>query len=80
MADVKIRNLDDSVVATYRARASHAGRSLEEELRIVLTDVAFAKRRALADHLAEFQEKLRREYGEFPDSTPLIRAERDERG
>ena len=80
MADVKIRNLEESVVASYRARARQAGRSLEEELRVFLTESALARRRALADELAAFQEELRRKYGELPDSTPLIRAERDERG
>ena len=45
MADVKIRKLDDWVVASFRACARQAGRSLEEELRQFLTEAARERRR-----------------------------------
>jgi plasmid stability protein len=80
MADVKIRKLDDWVVASFRARARQAGRSLEEELRQFLTEAARERRRDFADKLEAFTEKLRSKYGEMPDSTPLIREGRDEFG
>ena len=80
MADVKIRKLDDWVVASFRARAKQAGRSLEEELRQFLTEAARERRRRFAAKLEAFSEELRAKYGEMPDSTPLIREIRDEFG
>jgi plasmid stability protein len=80
MADVKIRNLEDWVVSSFRARARAAGRSLEEELRQFLTEAVRERRKRLVDQLDAFAEQLRAEYGEMPDSTPLIREGRDELG
>ena len=80
MADVKIRRLDDWVVESFRARARQAGRSLEEELRQHLTETARERRRRFAAELEELNAKLREKYGELPDSTPLIREERDQYG
>jgi plasmid stability protein len=51
MRQVLIRNVDDSVVATLRARATARGVSLEAELRDVLTRAAGHPR---ADLAAEF--------------------------
>jgi plasmid stability protein len=77
MADVKIRDLDDHLVAFYRQRAAHKGVSLEEELRQTLAEErARVREQALTEidaHLAEME----RRYGVLPDSTPGIRAERD---
>ncbi len=78
MADVKIRKLDDWVVQSFRAQARRAGRSLEEELRQTLTEVARARRAALVDEINAFRESLRARYGMMTDSTPLIREIRDE--
>lgn len=78
MADVKIRKLDDWVVQSFRAQARRAGRSLEEELRQTLTEVARARRAALVDEINAFRESLRARYGTMTDSTPLIREIRDE--
>jgi plasmid stability protein len=80
MADVKIRKLEDWVVACFRARARQAGRSLEEELRQFLTEAARERRQRFADELDAFTEQLRSKYGEMPDSTPLIREGRDDFG
>ncbi len=80
MAEIRIRSLDDSIVAALRLRAKQHGRSLEAELRALLTREALGSRRALLDKLDRFRETLRAEYGAFPDSTPMIRAERDRRG
>lgn len=52
MGQVLIRNLDDSVIAALKARASARGHSLEAELRDLLTRVAGAPRAYLADELA----------------------------
>lgn len=40
MADVKVRGLREDVVEFHRAQARAAGRSLEEELRRRLTEIA----------------------------------------
>ena len=45
MAQVLIRNLDESVVKKLRARAKANGRSLEAELRLVLEAEATSARR-----------------------------------
>ena len=79
MAEVKIRKLDDWVVESFRARARQAGRSLEEELRQLLTETA-RERRLLVAELDELNAELREKYGELPDPTPLIREERDRYG
>lgn len=78
MADVKIRRLDEWVVEAFRARAKQAGRSLEEELRQTLTEVARMRRTALVDEINAFREGLKARYGEMADSTPLIRQMRED--
>jgi plasmid stability protein len=80
MAEVKIRKLDDWVVESFRARAQAGGRSLEEELRRTLSEIARQRRRAYVAKLRKLQQDLRAKYGEMPDSIPLIREDRDERG
>jgi plasmid stability protein len=80
MADVKIRKLPDWVVASFKARAEHEGRSLEEELRNLITDEATKRRQETVRKLAAFRGKLRRKYGELSDSTPGIREDREARG
>jgi plasmid stability protein len=80
MADVKVRNLPDWVVASIRARAEHEGRSLEEELRVLITDDAKKRRQETIRELKAFQNKLRKKYGVLSDSTPGIREDRQARG
>lgn len=77
MTDVRVRNLDDKVVGELRDRARQHGRSLEAELRHLLTDEAFRPRREIAERLDQFRTSLRAELGTLPDSTPGIRAWRD---
>lgn len=80
MADVKVRNLADDIVEAFKARASSAGRSLEEELRQTLTEEIRRERREFIQRLAEDDRRLRAEYGVMPDSTPGIRADRERHG
>lgn len=80
MADVKVRKLDDWVVEAIKARARRAGRSLEEELRRVITDTALKAQHEFADRSAAWRKAMRRKHGTFSDSTPLIREDRDTRG
>ena len=80
MGDVRVRNLEDGVVAALKARARLHGTSLEAELRGILTREAFRPRRELADKLRQFQEELTAAHGLLPDSTPGVREERDRIG
>ena len=56
MANVTVRNLDDAVVETLKERARANNRSLEGELRQILTDAARPAEpfdlRALAERIA----------------------------
>jgi plasmid stability protein len=76
---VKIRKLPDWVLEAHRARAAQEGVSLEEELRIVLTEAALKPKFEFAAKSAEFTAGLRAKYGTFSDSTDLIREDRQER-
>nr|WP_255586578.1 hypothetical protein [Hephaestia mangrovi] len=73
--------MDDAVVADYKQAAAEHGRSLEAELRDVLTN-ARPKRRLSKAELIALSERLR---AATPlssakiDSTDLIRADRDAR-
>lgn len=81
MADLKVRQLDDSVADALRVRADRKGVSLEEEVRITLTASVEAKRRAFLRRA----KSIRAAVGDSPgkaslDSARLIRKERDTRG
>lgn len=80
MQDVRIRNLNDDVVRELKSQAKRLGKDWQGFLHDALTEAALRPRRELAAELKEFREELRVEYGEMPDSTPLIREERDQWG
>jgi plasmid stability protein len=80
MPEVKIRKLPDWVVEIFRLRAENAGHSLEEELRLLLTETALQPKQDRAMELASFREMLRRKYGTLRDSTEDIRRDRETRG
>lgn len=76
MANVTIRNLDDSVVEALKQRARDHHRSLEAELREILESAAQYRRRA------EFIAAMDRLRAMTPDihqtnSTELVRQDRD---
>lgn len=80
MSEVRVRNLDENVVAELKARARRAGISLEATLREILRQEAFRPRRELASKLEKFHAELEAKHGLLPDSTPGIREERDRIG
>jgi plasmid stability protein len=80
MAEVKIRDLPDWVVAAHKSKAQQAHRSLEAELRRLLTEAALAPQQAFPQRAAAFRERLRRKYGALSDSTAQIRKDREARG
>jgi antitoxin FitA len=68
MAVMTIRNLDDEVREKLRIRAAQHGRSMEAEVRAILTDaVASPIERTLADVLADLVEAGRGGDFEIPD-------------
>jgi plasmid stability protein len=80
MADVKIRKIPDWVVLHYQARARQAGRSVEEELRLLLTEDALRPQREFAEEADRLRRALFERHGLFSDSVELIREERERRG
>lgn len=76
MAQVLVRNLDDEVVARLRERARRTGRSLEQQLREILTAAAEPEREEI---LAEM-DRIRAMTPPVPqtDSSDLIREDRDQ--
>ncbi len=77
MATVTIRNLDDAVVRTLKARAKAHHRSLEAELREVLARTAAEYERVA--RLREEAARIRAMTPDVPqtDSAALIREDRD---
>jgi len=80
MSELRIRKLEECVTAALRARARRHGRSLEEELRVLLREDVLREKKALAERAAGRLEKLRQKYGTFSDSTAYIREDRDAPG
>lgn len=76
MAQVKIRNLDDDVLAVLKHRASIENRSLEEELRRILTLAAQTERSDFIREARSFQESSTA-FGSQIDSVTLLREDRD---
>ena len=77
MAKLTIRNLDDEVVKRLKKKAKDNGRSLEAELRVLLSETANRltgkEARALADRIAA----MTPEGVKQTDSAELLREDRD---
>lgn len=75
MAQVIVRNLPDEVVARLKARAAEQKRSLEQELRQILSEAARPSRAEILadlDRIRAMTPKVTQ-----TDSAELIREERD---
>jgi plasmid stability protein len=77
MGQLLIRGVDDTVIQSLKERAAKHGRSLEAELRLVLTEAARPSRAKLIKELAEIRAMTPRVSG--PLAEDLIRESRDER-
>ena len=75
-SQVIVRNLDAGVVAELKRRAKRKGRSLERELRILLTRAARPER---AELIAEADRIRAMTSGPLEDSVSLLRQDRDSR-
>ena len=80
MSELRVRNMDDWVVAELKAQAKAHGQSLEAELRDRLREVALRSRREMAERAARLRSAIAQEHGLLPDSAAAIRADRDARG
>jgi len=77
MGQVLIRGVDDVVLQSLKERATEHGRSLEAELRVVLTEAARPSRAALIKELEEIRAMTPNVPG--PLAEDLVREGRDER-
>ncbi len=75
MAQILVRNLDDSVVADLKRVAERHGRSLEAEVREVLTAATRSERTELVRRAAELRARNGPQTGS--DSVELIREDRE---
>ena len=76
MADALIRNLDEDLLADYRAEAQASGRSLQAVLHEGLKR-GRPRRRLTRDELLALSQELTSTMPETSDSTPYIRWMRD---
>jgi plasmid stability protein len=75
MAQVIVRNLPDEVVARLKARAAGRKRSLEQELRDILSEAARPSREEILADIDRIRAMTPRKLQS--DSTDLIREDRD---
>jgi plasmid stability protein len=80
MAELRIRKLDDWVTSWLKAQAGMHGRSLEKELRELLTETVRTRKKQIADELLDGLETLEKRHWRFTEGTKGIREERDRRG
>ncbi len=76
VSQVIVRNLDERVVAELKRRAKQGGRSLEAELRVILTEAARPHRSEL---IAQADRVRSMTPGSLEDSVTLLRRDRDSR-
>lgn len=80
MTEVRIRDVAEWVVESHRRTAKQAGRSLETELRELLTSIVLHRKQSLVEAMRSDLEELRQKHGQFPDSAAGIREDRERRG
>lgn len=80
MGQIIIRNLDDRIIETLKRRAEAAGRSMEAEARETLrraVRLTADEKLSLVKEMQAITGAWRRDSERWPDSTALIRADRD---
>lgn len=80
MAQLKVRQLDDRIAGSLKARAAHRGVSLEEEVRSTLAASVAARRGAFERRARAMREATGRPGRRTLDSAHVIRKERDTNG
>ena len=78
MTQITVRNLNDELVERLRTRANRNGRSLESEIRMILSQAAKPSLDEMRERLAQMRKD---DFGDriLSDSSELIREERDRR-
>ena len=81
MGQVTVRDLDDEVIARLRRRAERGGRSLDQELRAILTAASRQQPRSRAEMIAAIDciRAMTPRNRPQTDSTLLIREDREGR-
>lgn len=80
MTDVRVRGLNEDIVHLLKDQARRQGKDWQGFLHDALTEAAMRPRRELAAELKAFRDDMFVKHGEMPDSTALIREERDQWG
>ncbi len=80
MTEIRIRKLDGWVTTWLKSQAKLHGKSLEQELRELLTETARFRKHQIASQMLTDLEVLEQKHGLFADGTKGIREERDKRG
>lgn len=82
MAEIKVRQLPDWVIEAHKQQAQRSGTSLEQHIRMILTESAQVQKNFLLKTARACREKLAQELGgPLQDRTAdLVRQMRDERG
>ena len=76
MSNILVRDLDDKIIGRLKAIAKNHGRSLQGEVKAILTDaISFLSMKEAASVVAGWRKKLKGR--QFSDSTDLIREDRD---
>lgn len=79
MAQVLVRNLDDDVVERLKLRAAAAGRSLEAELRDIVTAAAEPSQEEVFAALARIRARVRQPGPGEQSVVEMLREDRDSR-
>ncbi len=77
MSDLLLCDIPESVVDALEQRAAHHGRTLQEELRIILALAALQPEGiSPAEEIAQVQHYFEKRGRNLEDSTPLLREDR----
>jgi len=79
MAQFLIRDVPENIAAAVKRRAKKNGRSTEAELRAILAETVKPKAADFWKEADKLREELRAKGYSFPDSSVLIRQDRDSR-
>jgi hypothetical protein len=79
VTEVRLRDVEPAVLDVIRELARQNHRTMEQEIKAGLFEIANARKAQLLDRLAQARAGQRERYGELTDSTPGIRAERESR-
>ena len=77
MGELRIRNVNDDIIRSFKDRARRNRTTLQAVLHEALATECMRPRLEMADRLQRLRDGIRAVHGVLPDSTPGIRAERD---